>query len=43
MVSTSGLTADLLTVASDRIARAFNMSEVTQSVALDISKAFDRV
>ena len=31
-------TADLLTVVSDRIARAFN-----RAVALDISKAFDRV
>ena len=28
---------------SDRIARAFNRSGVTQAVALDISKAFDRV
>ena len=36
-------TADLLTVVSDRIARAFNRSEATQAVALDISKAFDRV
>ena len=36
-------TADLLTVVSDRIARAFNRSGVTQAVALDISKAFDRV
>ena len=35
-------TADLLTVVSDRIARAFNRSEATQAVALDISKAFDR-
>ena len=35
--------ADLLTVASDRIARAFNRSEAPQAVALDISKAFDRV
>ena len=32
-------TADLLTVVSDRIAR----SGATQAVALDISKAFDRV
>ena len=30
-------TADLLTVVSDRIARAFNRSGATQSVALDIS------
>ena len=36
-------TADLLTVVSDRIARAFNRSGATQVVALDISKAFDRV
>ena len=36
-------TADLLTVVSDRIARAFNRSGVTRAVALDISKAFDRV
>ena len=36
-------TADLLTVASDRIARAFNRSGATRAVALDISKAFDMV
>ena len=36
-------TADLLTVVSDRIARAFNRSGATQAVAFDISKAFDRV
>ena len=36
-------TADLLTVVSDRIARAFNRSGATQAVALHISKAFDRV
>ena len=36
-------TADLLTVVSDRIARAFNKSGATPAVALDISKAFDRV
>ena len=36
-------TADLLTVVSDRISRAFNWSRATQAVALDISKAFDRV
>ena len=36
-------TADLLTVVSDRIARAFNRSVATRAVALDISKAFDRV
>ena len=36
-------TADLLTVVSDRIARALNRSRATRAVALDISKAFDRV
>ena len=36
-------TADLLTVVSDRIARAFNRSGATRAVAPDISKAFDRV
>ena len=36
-------TADLLTVVSDRIGRAFNRSGATQTVALDISKAFNRV
>ena len=36
-------TADLFTVVSDRIARAFNKSEAIQAVVLDISKAFDRV
>ena len=36
-------TADLLTVVSDRIARAFNRSGATRAVALDISKAFDSV
>ena len=36
-------TEDLLTVVSDRIARAFNRSGATRAVALDISKAFDRV
>ena len=34
-------TADLLTVVSNRIARAFNRSGATRVVALDISKAFD--
>ena len=33
----------VVTVVSDRIARAFNRSGATRSVALDISKAFDRV
>ena len=32
-----------LTVVSDRIAGAFNRSGATRAVALDISKAFDRV
>ena len=41
--SSSRSTADLLTIASDRIARAINKSGATCAVALDISKAFDRV
>ena len=36
-------TADLLTVVSDRIARSFSRSGATWAVALDISRAFDRV
>ena len=36
-------TADLLTVVSDRVAKAFNRSRATRAAALDISKAFDRV
>ena len=36
-------TADLHTVVSDRIARAFNRSGATQAMALGISKVFDRV
>ena len=36
-------TADLLTVVSDRIVRAFNRSWGTRAVALDISKAFDSI
>ena len=36
-------TADILTVVSDRIARAFNRSGGTRAVARDISNAFDRV
>ena len=35
-------TADLLTVVSDRIVRAFNSSRAIRAVALDISKAFNR-
>ena len=37
----SGSTADLLTVVSDRIGRAFNKSGATGVV--ELSKAFDRV
>ena len=36
-------TADLLAVVSDRFGRAFNRPGTTRAVALDISKAFDRV
>ena len=36
-------TADLLTVVSYRIARAFTRSGATQAIALNISKAFNRV
>ena len=36
-------TADLLTVVSDRIAGSFNRCGATRAVAIDISKAFDRV
>ena len=36
-------TADLLRVVSDKIARAFNRSEATRAVGLDIPKAFNRV
>ena len=36
-------TADLLTVLSDRTARAFNRSGATWAVVLDISRAFQRV
>ena len=36
-------TADLLIVVSDRIARAFKRSGAIRAVALDISKAFDRI
>ena len=41
--TSSQSTADLLTVVYDRIARAVNRSGATRAVALDISKAFDRV
>ena len=36
-------TSNLLTVVSHRVARAINMSGATQAIALDISKAYDRV
>ena len=36
-------TADLLTVLSDRVARAFNRYGATRAVTLDIPKAFDRI
>ena len=36
-------TADFLTVVSHRTGRAFNRSGTTRAVALDISKAFDKV
>ena len=40
----SGLTANLLTVVSDRIARAFNRSVPScRAVAVDTSKTFERV
>ena len=42
-VRSSISTADLMTVVSDRIARACNSSGATRAVALDISKDFDRV
>ena len=42
-VRSSQSTADLLSVVSNRIARAFNRSGATRAVALDISKVFDRV
>ena len=39
----SSIVLDLLTIVSDGIARAFNRSGATRAVALDISKAFNRV
>ena len=36
-------TAYLLSVVSDRIARAFNRSGATRAVVPDFSKAFDRI
>ena len=41
--TSSQSTADLLIDVSDRIARAFNKSGATLAVALNISRAFDRV
>ena len=41
--SSSRSTTELLTVVSDKIARASNMSGATRALALDMSKAFDRV
>ena len=41
--SSSRSTVDLLTVVSDRIARAFNRFGAPRAVALEISKVFDRV
>ena len=40
---TSRSIADLLTVVSDRIATTFNRFGATLAVALNVSKAFDRV
>ena len=37
------INSDLLTVVSDKIARVFNRSRATPAVAIDISKAFNRV
>ena len=42
-IRSSRSTADLLTVVSDRTTKAFNRSGATLTVALNISKAFDRV
>ena len=39
----SSMILGILTVVSDRIARNFNRFWATKAVALDISKAFDRV
>ena len=41
--TSSQSTADLLTVVPEKIGRALNRSGATRAVALDISKAFDRV
>ena len=37
------LTADLVIVVSDRIAKVFNRFGATPAIAFDIPKAFDRV
>lgn len=37
------MVADLQTVISDRISKAFNTSSASYAVVLDISKAFDRL
>ena len=42
-VTSFGWTADLPTVVSDRIARAFSRSGATRAITVDIFKAFDRV
>ena len=42
-IRSSRSTVDLLTVVSDRTTKAFNRSGATLTVALNISKAFDRV
>ena len=42
-VRSSRSTTDLLTFVSDGIVRVFNNSETTRAVALDISKAFDKL
>ena len=42
-VKSSRSTADLLTVASDKIARVFIRSGATRAVAIDISNAFNRL
>ena len=39
----SGITADVLAVVSDKIARAFNRSRATRALALDIFKVLNRV
>ena len=41
--SSSQSTSDLLTVASNKMSRAFNRYGTTGALALDISQAFDRV